>query len=296
MHRLRLAASILIMFTATSSLANPAAAAASVDQTSTGTPSASISSRATNQVGQAFTAARSGALTRIDVGEVIQSEPISSLSVQIFEASSGLPSGAALASANLAQADIPSGLTGSIVVEFTSPTTVLAGRQYVFTLVPQSGLLGIAVVQPGSYSGGATVDNGPSSWNFVLGSDPDLIFTTYVDSGLSQSVETVAVEVTLAREHGVECTRSTLSGSIGTWISLPATHDCTVAAGRPNTRLLGWATSPNFPVAIAKRQVGNGWGAYETFDDNGRLTGVFIPSGGSTLLSAPGKLFPISSQ
>lgn len=296
MHRLRLAASILIMFTVTSSLANPAAATASVDQTSTGTPTANISSRAINQVGQAFTAARSGALTRIDVGEVVQTLPISSLSVQIFEASSGLPTGAALASANVAQADIPSGLAGSIIVEFTSPTTVLAGRQYVFALVPQSGELGIALVRPGSYGGGATVDNGPSSWSFVSGSDPDLIFTTYVDSGPSPAVESVAVEVTLAREHGVECTRSTLSGPVGTWISLPATHDCTVLAGRPNTRLLGWATSPNFPVDIAKRQVDNGWGAYETFDDNGRLTGVFIPSGGSTLLSAPGKLFPVSSQ
>jgi hypothetical protein len=59
--------------------------------------------------------------------------------------------------------------------------------------------------------------------------------------------------------------------------------------------LLGWATSPNFPVEIAKRQVDNGWGAYETFNADGQLTGVFIPAGGATFLSTSGNLFPIWS-
>ena len=59
--------------------------------------------------------------------------------------------------------------------------------------------------------------------------------------------------------------------------------------------MLGWATSPNFPVEIAKRQVDNGWGAYETFNADGQLTGVFIPAGGATFLSTSGNLFPIWS-
>jgi len=46
---------------------------------------------------------------------------------------------------------------------------------------------------------------------------------------------------------------------------------------------------------IAKRQVENGWGAYETFDDTGRITSVFIPAGGVTFLNAQGNLYPIWS-
>jgi hypothetical protein len=77
---------------------------------------------------------------------------------------------------------------------------------------------------------------------------------------------------------------------------LPEANDCTPPASKPNANLLGWATSPNFPVSIAKRQVDNGWGAYETFNDAGQLSGVFIPAGGATLISAAGKLYAIWSE
>jgi hypothetical protein len=42
--------------------------------------------------------------------------------------------------------------------------------------------------------------------------------------------------------------------------------------------------------------VDNGWGAYETFNDAGQLSGVFIPAGGATLISAAGKLYAIWSE
>jgi hypothetical protein len=103
-------------------------------------------------------------------------------------------------------------------------------------------------------------------------------------------------ELSLTPNDGTACSRSSESGSAGTWVNLPAANDCTPPATKPNAKLLGWATSPNFPVETAKRQVDNGWGTYETFNSDGQLTGVFIPAGGSTLVSAAGNLYSIWSD
>ena len=92
------------------------------------------------------------------------------------------------------------------------------------------------------------------------------------------------------------CSNTSLTGTSGTWITLPGANDCTVPPTEPGATLLGWATNPNFPVDIAQRQVDDGWGAYETFNADGQLTGVFIPAGGATFLSAAGKLYPIWSE
>ena len=59
---------------------------------------------------------------------------------------------------------------------------------------------------------------------------------------------------------------------------------------------LGVATSEDFPVAIAQRQVDNGWGAYEIYDADGRLASVFIPAGKWLHLTAVPRLHAIWSQ
>ena len=46
-------------------------------------------------------------------------------------------------------------------------------------------------------------------------------------------------------------------------------------------------------MEVARRQVDNGWGAYEWSNDEGKAFGVFIPAGGSTLLSNSLRLYPI---
>lgn len=101
--------------------------------------------------------------------------------------------------------------------------------------------------------------------------------------------------ISLETTDGSRCSQSSQSGVIGEWMKLPEQRDCTPPALKPNARLLGWATSTTFPIEIAKRQVDNGWGAYETFNADGQLTGVFIPAGGATFLSADGRLYPIWS-
>jgi hypothetical protein len=115
-------------------------------------------------------------------------------------------------------------------------------------------------------------------------------------SSTSTAAAPQTVEISLTPGDGTTCRNSSQPGTAGTWISLPGADDCTPPASKAGATLLGWATSPNFPVAIAKRQVDNGWGAYETFNDDGQLTGVFIPAGGATFLSGSGKLYTIWSE
>jgi hypothetical protein len=103
-------------------------------------------------------------------------------------------------------------------------------------------------------------------------------------------------KISITPTDGTVCSKSSESARGGTWTTLPGASDCTPPATKPNAKLLGWATSPTFPIGIAKRQVDNGWGAYETFNADGQLTGVFIPAGGETLVSAAGNLYPIWSE
>lgn len=102
--------------------------------------------------------------------------------------------------------------------------------------------------------------------------------------------------MSLEASGGINCSVSAVNSVQDTWIQLPAASDCTPLGSKPGATLLGWATSPNFPLEIAKRQIDNGWGAYETFNDDGQITGVFIPAGGATFLSAAGKLHAIWSE
>jgi len=105
------------------------------------------------------------------------------------------------------------------------------------------------------------------------------------------------VVLTLTMPAGLTCSAPTSDAS-GAWIQLPTANDCSdndPDAGRSGeaTGLLGWATTPDFPVDIAQRQVDNGWGAYERLDESGALTAVFIPAGGWTQASSDTSLFPI---
>ena len=113
-------------------------------------------------------------------------------------------------------------------------------------------------------------------------------------SGPTSQPQPVALSINTV--DGSSCRQSSESGIAGTWMNLPGADDCTAPATKPGATLLGWATDANFPVEIAQRQIDNGWGAYEMFNDEGRLTAVFIPAGGATFLSGDGNLFAIWSE
>jgi len=117
---------------------------------------------------------------------------------------------------------------------------------------------------------------------------PYLTFYTGSSSPPATQTETLNLD----NDSGVTCANSTVTGTRGQWVTMPGLDDCTVT-GQADARVLGWATRGNFPVDIARRQVENGWGAYEWINDEGKVFGVFIPAGGATFLSNSNRLYPI---
>jgi hypothetical protein len=170
------------------------------------------------------------------------------------------------------------------------------------TCVPLGGAINQTILSQGIWTATAVAD-GFCTLTVEGPAQPDGVLFVLVDSSLpptpapvTNSVPTPETfELSLIPTDGTTCTKTSESGPQGAWMTLPSANDCTPPASKPGATLLGWATSPNFPVDIAQRQVDNGWGAYETFNADGQLTGVFIPAGGATLLSASGNLFPIWS-
>jgi hypothetical protein len=106
----------------------------------------------------------------------------------------------------------------------------------------------------------------------------------------------VPFELSLTPDDGTVCAQSSASAAASAWLSLPGAGDCTPPVTTPDAKLLGWATSSDFPVSIAERQVERGWGAYEIFNDEGQITSVFIPAGRATFLSGTNTLHPIWSD
>lgn len=196
-----------------------------------------------------------------------------------------------------------SSITGAIAAD----TVVVVGAGGVSgATVALSGVTGLSTWSAASTTADRTYTisgSGPAYITFTAtsGACSGKSITLSINGGSaspanSSAPEPQSLEVSLTPTDGTRCKDSSQSGIEGTWINLPAANDCTPPASKANAKLLGWATSPNFPVAIAKRQVDNGWGAYETFNDDGQLTGVFIPAGGGTFLSGSGKLYTIWSE
>lgn len=153
------------------------------------------------------------------------------------------------------------------------------------------------------YSGGGALPDGTYQvfYRYNPSTPFDGTFTVNVSgsspspSPSTDSTSTVpaTVEFTLEPTGGTVCSTTSETSTTGSWLSLPSANECTPPAATPDARLLGWATTPDFPVAIAQRQVDNGWGAYEIFNDEGQITAVFIPAGGATQVSSAATLYPI---
>lgn len=78
----------------------------------------------------------------------------------------------------------------------------------------------------------------------------------------------------------------TVSGTSGTWVKLT---DSGCSPPKAGAQLLGWATSPEFPVAQAKEGV-----AFDGVINGTRM--IFIPVNGYTQLSGDNTLYPIWSS
>ena len=127
--------------------------------------------------------------------------------------------------------------------------------------------------------------------------DPDAPdITESDDQPVAASVrqQPAPVALALAMPSGMTCTPLT-DVVQGAWMRLPSAEECSDQTTQRSAAgaLLGWATSSDFPVEIAQRQINNRWGAYELFNSAGVVTAVFIPAGGWTKASADTRLFPI---
>jgi hypothetical protein len=141
----------------------------------------------------------------------------------------------------------------------------------------------------------AYTNNGGSTWTSASATAfPQLTLTGECSSSPSIGSATAqTAQVRLDPGVAATCTSTSAQAMLNTWVSLPTASDCVSTAAREGGSLLGWATSPDFPISLARRQVGNGWGAYEIFSATGQLSSVFIPEGRATFLSADGNLFAI---
>ena len=151
---------------------------------------------------------------------------------------------------------------------------------------------------PASYSDGSGLDD-QGGWRVL---SQDFSLRTYVDvpaapsngSG-SQSVAPQRVNVDIGLGAGEIPASWSGETTIGSWFSLPASSEVSGTGENAGKKFLGVATSEDFPVEIAQRQIDNGWGAYEIYSDDGSLLSVFIPAGYSVHVTASPRVFAIWS-
>lgn len=143
----------------------------------------------TTEVGSSFTAGLTGQLTSIEVQTSGYSGgfPAHEAQAKVWSVDgSGLPTGAALATQTIPVASL---VIGTLTVDFTTPATVTAGTQYVFTIgfIETTG----AFMSQISFDGGIA-PAGKRVAGFAMGGIPFLDaqyginFTTYVEEGSSE--------------------------------------------------------------------------------------------------------------
>ena len=250
-------------------------------------------------LGQSFTAGLSGPLVSVQLLLIDAGVgPKVGLTVQLSSASSDLPTGAALATAIIPDSDVSSSAGDVVTVIFSSPATVTAGQQYSILLTTTETYNNYKWCgnYPSTYSDGSGLDD-QGGWRAV---SSGFSLRTYVDVPAVSSVgsssavpASVDVNLGLSAEDGSVTSSWAASTVVGTWKQLPESTNVVGAGDNLGKAFLGVATSENFPVEIAQRQVDNGWGAYEIYSDDGRLSSVFIPAGGWAHVTAQPRLFPV---
>jgi len=254
---------------------------------------------------QSFSPTISGQLT--SVGVVLQRNTGTSGTFTIAvegAASDKTPNGTRLATESVANTLIPTAnlnVRGEVTVNFTTPTSVEAGNRYTLVLEPDTGASYIWYFADTLYTDEAWASKYGSNWgaaqtNLTQAFGIYITATQPTPAAEAPTSSAPAFEIALTPTDGTTCVNSRESATGGVWLTLPGADDCTPPASKAGATLLGWSTTPDFPVAIAQRQVDNGWGAYETKNEAGQLTGVFIPAGGYTLLSNDTNLYPIWSE
>lgn len=159
--------------------AGTANAAVTQDQGNSFSGSSIFSISSGQSLSQEFTSGLSGPLTKVGLG-IQKNNSVTNLTVSIYAAAAGVPTGSALASTTLSGAQLNVIPTGQEVfdVEFTSPAYVNAGSTYaiVATSTDQGGFYSWYLGT--SYPGGVSALSSGGSWGT---NSFDFTFQTYVD-------------------------------------------------------------------------------------------------------------------
>jgi hypothetical protein len=135
------------------------------------------------RLAQTFTALRSGQLVRAEV-QISELSDVSGdflLHVAAVD-DSGVPTNELLASAMVADQDVPDG-TSTVAFVFSNPATVEAGTQYALILTRPGAESLLWVGDRGNPCGGRTFDSNSQTVPFEpFAADIDVIFTTFVRS------------------------------------------------------------------------------------------------------------------
>lgn len=256
---------------------------------------------------QIITPGISGSLTKVALG-FSASGTVTNLTIGIYQAASGIPTGSALASTTITDfTGMSTAVQTMFDIDFASPTAVSAGSTYAIVATTTDSYDGMSGgyfrwYTSSAYAGGDAAANLGSGWS-AKPSYPAFTFSTYVlisDSSSSSSasgssaplVETLTLSATT---NGTTCTGGNPTGYTGSWLALPSADECTQTGtdARSDAVLLGWSTSPNFPVARAQDQINRIWGVID--EEIGGIRMIFIPGGMSTFVSSSNTLYPIWS-
>lgn len=152
----------------------------------------------------------------------------------------------------------------------------------------------------GGQGGQTRQEDGEHGWVIIRWTVPDPPPAPQPQATETPGVELprpMAVPVTLSLQMSAGLRCSMPDGSAeAAWVQLPSASDCSPSSFESRdagTRLLGWATTPAFPSALALAHTEGSKTAMELRDDTGHITAVFIPAGGWVHMTGNTTLYPI---
>ena len=170
----------------------------------------------------------------------------------------------------------------------TNPCRVKPNESVTFSIVPGANSETVTLID-----GNGEIIDASFTVTSTVQPDPD----PTPDSGSGGSGAAPAtVDITLDQITSEVLRAWASTATVGSWKELPESSEIIGVDENAGKTFLGAATTPDFPVDIAQRQVDNGWGPYETFNEDGELASVFIPAGGWMAISNSTRLFAIWSD
>jgi hypothetical protein len=191
--------------------------APTIDQQNTAGTTTGTGFGTPNWTGQTFIPAVTGTLVKADVQLFCNGCGATppNLTLSVRSTSSGLPTGADLATATIPGSAFASGATTLFTASFGSPATLTSGTQYALILHPVSAPAGSGYFwirsSPSTYANGSRVLSADSGSTWSADSTRDFNFKTYMQTGYTSSGNLVSGVKDANPSYGFAPAWSTLS-------------------------------------------------------------------------------------